>query len=83
MQSIAQKRAKGVTLSRQSMAKALRSHARSQMTTRIDAKSILLVNEAGKVQEPTNTTLNLLGARSSAARHRQVTGASVRKNDKV
>ena len=39
------------------ISKALQSHAKNQMAHRIDAKSILLVDETGLVQEPTNQTL--------------------------
>jgi hypothetical protein len=47
-------------------AEALMTHAKSQ-SQKIDAKSILLMDRAGKVQEPTTETLSLLGTRTQAA----------------
>ena len=46
---------------------ALMSHAKQFVAQRNDAKSILLIDHGGKVEEPTNKTLNLLGVRPSAS----------------
>jgi len=48
------------------ISEALKCHAKNQQGQRADAKTILLVDEGGSVQEPTSQTLTLLGVRSSA-----------------
>ena len=48
------------------VSEALKTHAKSVQGSKIDAKSILLVDLQGAVEEPTNQTLSLLGARPSA-----------------
>lgn len=51
---------------------ALMSHAKKFVAQRNDAKSILLIDHGGKVEEPTNKTLNLLGVRPSASYRKQL-----------
>ena len=45
----------------------LKNNARTFQRSKIDAKSILLMDLEGKVQEPTQQTITLLGARSQAS----------------
>ena len=53
------------------MSKALKSHAQNQLASKMDAKSILLVDKSGSIQEPTDKTLSLLGVHTSAKRIQQ------------
>lgn len=48
------------------ISEALKVHAKKHQGQRVDAKTILLVDTAGTVQEPTSQTLQLLGVRTSA-----------------
>lgn len=45
----------------------LKDHVRAIQRSKIDAKYILLMDNDGKVEEPTKQTISLLGARSQAA----------------
>ena len=46
-------------------AEMLKVHTQGFISQKADAKSILLINEEGKVDEPTTQTLKLLQARTS------------------
>ena len=48
-------------------AQLLKEHAQALPASKIDAKSIILMDGAGNVQEPTTETVNLLGSRTSGA----------------
>ena len=48
------------------LVKQLKSSAKKMIKLRADAKSIILVQSNGQVQEPTQQTVSLLGARPSS-----------------